>query len=88
MNKKFDDDKITISEVHADKLDGTQAIECHMHSNITYPNSSNKLVLLRDFESEVLKKAKKYLDDLKQLNDNRHPYILKFESLIDYTESQ
>ncbi|MGA3599132.1 hypothetical protein [Lysinibacillus agricola] len=86
--KNIDDEKITIREAHADKLDGTQAIECHVHSNITYPNLSNKLVLLRDFECEVLKKAKKYLDDLKQLNDNSHPYILKFESLIAYAESQ
>lgn len=81
--KKFDDEKITIREVHADKLEGSQAIECRMHSKITYPNWNNKLVLLVDFENEVLEKAKKYLYDLKQLNDNSHPYILKFESLVE-----
>lgn len=86
--KKYDNEKLLISEVNADKPIGSCAVEIGPLANVTYPYWKDKVISLKDFKQESLGKSKKYVDDLKRLNDGSHPNILQLRSLIQQVENK
>ncbi|MDZ5609688.1 hypothetical protein U2I54_22165 [Bacillus pseudomycoides] len=86
--KKYDSERLVISEADADKPIGSIAVEVGPLTNVTYPYWKDKVISLEDFKQELLEGSKKYVNDLKQLNGKKHRSILKLEYLIEQVENQ
>lgn len=86
--KKYDSERLLISEADAEKPIGSGAVEVGPLTNVTYPYWKDKVIPLKDFKQELLEESKKYVNDLKQLNDENHSDILKLEYLIEQVENK
>ena len=77
-----------ISKVFAEKPEGSSALESKIIPNITYKYWKDKKVIFANFKSEVLNKAKRYLKELKSLNNKEiHKDIQNLELLIEKVEN-
>lgn len=65
---KRKNDIVLVSIIHADKPQGSTAIEYEHMPNTTYPYWSNEEISYYQLECEVIKKAKKYSKELDLLN--------------------
>ncbi|MDL2302484.1 hypothetical protein LJC58_09030 [Lachnospiraceae bacterium OttesenSCG-928-D06] len=79
---KRDTDILNISEVSADKPNGSTAVECTIMPNLKYEYWKDKKILFEDFKLEILSKAREYLEELKSLNVEKHSQIINLEMLI------
>lgn len=69
---------IQISEIYADKPDGSHSVEININldeTNIIWA----KTVKFQDFQKELVLKGQQYLSELKKLNSGTNEYIQKLE---------
>lgn len=83
-----DGEELYISKVSADKPIGSTALESIRMPNLKYEYWKNKKVDFKNFKHEILKKSRKYLNDLKSLNVESHKDILNLEFLIQKVEKE
>lgn len=80
--KKYDEE-IYISEVFAEKPEGSSALESKIISNIEYKSWRDKQVAFSDYMSEILSKSKNYLEEIKLLNNKFNKNLENLELLIE-----
>ncbi|WII39026.1 hypothetical protein [Paenibacillus thiaminolyticus] len=73
---------VQISKVTADKPEGSGAIETKEMPNLIHHYWKNKQVTYENLKTEVVNKAKLYIEELRVLNNEVNKDILKLESLI------
>jgi len=73
---------VKISKVTADKLEGSGAIETKEMPNLIHQYWEDKQVSYENLKTEILKKSKLYIKELRVLNNEFHKDILNLESLI------
>lgn len=74
-------DSIQISELHADKIEGSHSLEVDIDLNekdIVW----QKTIRFKDFQEELIKKGKQYLLELKKLNNEKNKYVQYLEKLL------
>ncbi|WP_207578313.1 hypothetical protein [Listeria seeligeri] len=76
-----DEENIQISEVYADKPEGSYSVETDI--NLDEKNKIwEKTVKVQDFQKELVLKGKQYLSELKKLNSRTNEYIQKLETQL------
>jgi hypothetical protein len=73
-----DEENIQISEIYADKPDGSHSVEVDINL-IEKSKVWEKTIKIQDFERELVLKGKQYLAELKKLNNETNKYIQKLE---------
>ncbi|WJE54720.1 hypothetical protein QRE66_11090 [Bacillus cereus] len=85
IKKSSDNSMLYFSEIEAQKQEGMRAVEPKMNGDIYYTDDElkNKNVTTKAFLDELLGKSRKYLEDLKVLNDGEnHKYIYELKKLL------
>ncbi|MBO0477908.1 hypothetical protein DOK76_12570 [Vagococcus sp. DIV0080] len=73
-----DGEDVQISEIYADKPDGSRSVETDI--NLDEKNRVwEKMVKVIDFQSELFLKGEQYLSELKKSNSETNEYIQKLE---------
>ncbi|MCM3359755.1 hypothetical protein [Psychrobacillus sp. MER TA 171] len=73
---------VRISKVTADKPEGSGAIETKEMPNLIHQDWEDKQVTYENFKTEVVNKAKFYVNEIRVLNNENRKDILNLESLI------
>lgn len=73
---------VKISQVTADKPEGSGAIETREMPNLIYQYWKDKQVSYENLKTEVVNKTKLYIEELRVLNNEVNKDILNLESLI------
>lgn len=75
------EENIQISEIYADKPDGSHSVETDI--NLDEKNRVwEKTVKVLDFQRELVLKGEQYLSELKKLNSETNEYIQKLEKQL------
>ncbi|WP_146553495.1 hypothetical protein [Rummeliibacillus sp. SL167] len=77
-----EENTVKISKVTADKPEGSGAIETKEMPNLIHQYWKDKQVSYEIFKTEVVNKAKLYIEEVRVLNNEANKDILTLESLI------
>lgn len=78
----IDNDNIRISEIYADKPEGSSSVETDINLN-EINEIWGETVKLQEYQKELVLKGEQYLSEMKNLNSRNNEYILKFETELE-----
>lgn len=73
-----DEENIQISEIYADKPDGSHSVETDINLN-EKSRVWEKTVKFQEFQKELVLKGEQYLSELKKINNGNNEYVQKLE---------